>query len=1322
MRIQCAGTGYVSRQLRRLAAGVACGALVVSPAFAGQTDLQSAQLAPVLQGFLDSVYSQNNIEGISIAVSWNGGSKSWVGTAGYADVQHTRPITADTQFRIGSASKTITGTVVMRLADQGLINLDAPINTYVAGLNIPNGNVITVRNVMSMTSGLPEYLISPSLHVPGQTILQEWANFNSPNGPYGSANYTPEQLIQAVVQSINAGTQTPGAVGQMAYANTNFVLLGIIAQSVTGTAMEKLAQDLVFTPMGMKDSAFPYTDQFTTANYAGSNQYLVTQAPYTVPAGSVYNMSFVDPQVPWAAGAMLSTPSDELKWVREIATNDNGLLSASMQEQRTDFIYPGSVGSIPSYYGLALYQMPSFGTGGELIGHSGLIAGYTSSLFYNTATDFAYAINFLGYQSNAAYWFPFFGAQDWFAPYGYQIGDYTSVPLVWALDRNVVLATTTQGSCSFGASPTKVSATSTVCTGDNVRTSSLDVKGQTLTLGPSGSTIGSWYVDPTIYYQNQANPTGSVSAITVPRPSLAVFGSNISGVALQGDATLNLTSGAILELWGDNSAAISMAGSNNKANIGGTINTYGGDSYAVLVNGTQNATHVQSTGAVLGTIALNGSSNTLTLDGGVTGLVSLAGQGNRASIAGTITSPAVSMVPSAAFGYQNGVAPFIANTASDQALALSGTGGMAQIGATGEVDGRISVSGSGNGLVISGTVTSANAYLQNYIAQQNAAGTKTPTFTIPQATNVALEMAGTQNQAQVNSGGTVSGQVQVSGAANSFVMNGGMAGQISLAGSGNSATVGGSLAADTSVSLFALLASGYGNSFTLQSSGQMLGNVSVTGFNTVRVNGTLVGAVSLGGGSVLQGTGFVNGTVGGAGGVIAPGNSVGTLMVGNYVANGGVLQIETNGAGLSDQLIVTNIANITGGSVTIQPSTGGANGIYNILAASTVQGTFGSISAGDTRMGVGAQYSASGVNVATISPFQVDATTRLAAADTVRSLDVLERRAAQFQDAAPSAPGAKPSLSGPAVAANTDGGQNVTGFLTGIGPISQGSRADGMALWANAYGSRTRLYADGGVPTIQADGGGVMLGVDGEVAKNLVVGLMGTYSQNNANASGSASPNYTSNAYSLGAYASYEIGRVVLNGSVLVGRGDDEANQTYWVGGGLAATNANFNDLRIAGRLAASTSVEMGTMSFIPRAALTLLNVNVDSYTESSFYPSLNAAWSGSDYTLLRPEFTVTMQQKVDLRQFGWAGWLTGEIETGIARDVVVDSANPMVQLPGYTPIQVQGFNQDAWVLPVGARLSLSATDKMSLFAAYDGNFSTVGTDQSLRGGLQVRF
>ncbi|MGI6247464.1 MAG: serine hydrolase [Pseudochelatococcus sp.] len=1129
------------RWLRRFALGSAAAAAVTGTALAADV----SQVGPVLQGFLDATASQGTLQGVAIGVDLPGGEGSWFGGGGYRDIARTEPLGADLQFRIGSASKTFTGTAVLQQVDQGLIGLGDSIDKWVPDLNVPGGDRITVENLLSMTSGIPDYLGAESIHSPGNTILQEWANFHGPAGSHGNADYTPEQLVGAVVDSLGASF---GPVGEMFYSNTNFALLGIIAQraSCLGASGCRTIDEMVngiAASMGLADTVFPASSAFT-APYAETAQVVIGDASYYgVPPGSSFDMTFLDPRVPWAAGAVLSTPADELKWVRQLATNSDGLLSAQTQAERVGVAEPGEVSGVPVFYGLALYAMPGVGSGTYLTGHSGLIGGDTASLFYNPALDVAYAVNFLGYQANALPWFPLYGASDALGRYVYagrEGGNYSSVMILWALDRNVTLALTAQGSCSYGAGPQGAGGDRT-CAGDSVRTTPIAVTDGTLTIAPSHLTMGNYYIDPV---------TGAVSLAQVARPSLAMFGSHSAAVALQGGASLVLPQGATAELWGTNSATVSMTGADNAAHIGGTLLTYGVDSVAVRIMGDRNRVNVLPTGAVVGASAP---------------AIAMSGRDNAAVIGGSVTT------------YGHGIE-------------------------------RIAIAGEGGG-----------------------------------------------NRVEVEPTGYVGGD-------------------IALAGDGN----------------------------------------------RVRVDGIVSGHVPMAGGdAVLSGEGVITGVVGG-GGTVAPGNGIGTLTVGGYAGRDTRLMIETGPGGASDLLAVAGPASLTGGSLHVTPPPAAASGIYNVLSAGAVEGAFAAATTGG-RVGLGVQYTPTAVNVAAVNPFLFDAAVRTGAADTLRNLDLFEERAAAFAASATSAAPAG-AARGPAAGAQAE---NLKEWFSRRGASAAGSRAAGAAVWASAYGAFDRHAADGPVPTIASEGGGVAVGADAEPLPGLLVGAMGAYSRTQATTPANPGMKFSSDAYKAGVYGAYEAGRVLFSASLLAGRGDDTTTRAVESGALAGVAQGSFDDFRLAARVGARATFDVGAgVRLTPRAAVTLLRIEQDAHREIGGIPGygFGIGIGASTYEQVRSEASLAVAKTFDVSLGGWSGRLTGELRAGLARDIVLKSANGWVDVPGFSPVVTGGFKRNAWVMPVGGRLELAASDSLSVFAAYDGAFSSLGGVNTVRGGLHWRF
>jgi D-alanyl-D-alanine carboxypeptidase len=1071
----------------------------LSPGAAYAADI--SQVGGVVQGLLDATLSQGQPQGIAVGVSLAGGSQSWLGAAGFADAARTQPLSADMQFRIGSASKSFTGTVVLGQVDQGVVGLNDPINKWVGDLAIPGGNTITVRNLLGMTSGIPDYLRGPSRNKPGLNVLQEWANFASPTGPYGTAAYTPEQLVAA------ATAQTAKPIGPMNYSNTNFVVLGLIAQRAscltpTGCqSIETLINGMV-GGIGLSKTIFPTGTGYTASFPQTVQNVFADTTTYNVPFGSRFDMTYVDPRVPWSAGALLSSPADELRWVRQLTTNNLGLLSPATQAQRVGDTTPGSVAGIPAQYGLGIYSMPSVGTGGSLLGHSGLIGGDTSSLFYNKDLDAAYAINFVGYQSLAQPWFPLYGATAAFGPFVYpnanqQAGDFSSVVVLWALDRNVTLALTTQGSCSFGAAPT-----GGICAGDNVRTTALDVTGTSLTLQASNRTIGGTFIDPA---------TGALSPTTTARPSLATFGSDIAAVALRGSASLTLQQGAGLEIWGARSAGVAMTGQGNRAEIAGTIATLGSSSVGVRIEGSLNTLDVRPTGTV------NGSNGPA---------ITLAGTGNQALVAGTVTT----------------------------------VGTVLNDGTT--ID-KVAIGGSGVG-----------------------------------------------NRVEVQPGGIVSGDIALGAAA-----------------------------------------------------------------NAVRVDGSVVGSIRMAGtATTLSGTGRVVGTVGG-GGTVAPGNSIGTLSVGSYLGQNTALVIETAADGRSDRLAVDGAASLTGGTLQVVPVRG-LGGIYTAVTAGAL-----------------------------------------------RTLDLFERRANAFRTDRTFGPPAGVGAIGTPASPEAGGTESLKGWLSQRGPLAAGSRATGAAFWASAYGNVSRLNADGPVPAIASSGGGVMVGADAEIAPHLLAGVMGAFSRTAAQASpGGYASRLDADAYKIAAYGAVEVGPAVIGASALAGRGDLATLRPTAFAGMAGFARGRLDDTRFAGRLSALTTLQAGEFRLVPRAAVTLLRVEQNPYTEQGLPAAYASTIGRSRFALARPELSVALGRTILVSLGGWSGLLDAEIRAGIGRDLVLEAPDTRVRIPGFTPIAVRGFDRDAFVVPVGARAELQVADALSVFADYEGAFSRLGTDNTVLGGLRWRF
>ena len=177
------------------------------------------------------------IPGVSMALIQNG-EIVWTSAYGLADVEKGRKMTTDTRCRVESISKSVTAWGVMKLVEQGKIELDMPVQRYLKNWQFPRSEFstekITVRRLLSHNAGLPLGTIGVR-YAPGQDILS-------------LAEYLNDE---AVLQ------QEPGAA--FSYSNTGFNLLELLIEEVTGRDFSEYMAAEVLHPLGMNHSSFTWS-------------------------------------------------------------------------------------------------------------------------------------------------------------------------------------------------------------------------------------------------------------------------------------------------------------------------------------------------------------------------------------------------------------------------------------------------------------------------------------------------------------------------------------------------------------------------------------------------------------------------------------------------------------------------------------------------------------------------------------------------------------------------------------------------------------------------------------------------------------------------------------------------------------------------------------------------------------------------------------------------------------------------------------------------------------------------------------------------------
>ncbi len=292
-------------------------------------------------------------------------------TYGVTEQGGSTPISVADHFRVGSNTKTMTGTVILQLVQEGRIALDDPVSTYLP--NVPNGAHITIEQLLDMRSGLANYTATLALN----TALDE-----DPQRVW-----TPEEL--AAMGLAEKPNFAPG--DGWSYSNTNTVLLGLIAQKLEGEPLSAIFEKRLFEPLGLHETSLPAaTDASLPEPYTHGYMYSTnvdTMESAKLPAGELAraeagtllpsDQTNLNPSWAWAAGGVISTIDDLAKWVE--ALGGGGLLDAKLQKERLASVRAVPVDLPDPKYGWGIAKI------GRLYGHTGELPGFNSFMGYDPA-------------------------------------------------------------------------------------------------------------------------------------------------------------------------------------------------------------------------------------------------------------------------------------------------------------------------------------------------------------------------------------------------------------------------------------------------------------------------------------------------------------------------------------------------------------------------------------------------------------------------------------------------------------------------------------------------------------------------------------------------------------------------------------------------------------------------------------------------------------------------------------------------------------------------------------------------------------------------
>lgn len=302
---------------------------------------------PKLDSFFTAMSAQDQTMG-SIAIAENG-TIVYQNAIGYSQVASKvkTPANLKTKYKVGSITKMFTAVMVFQLIEEGRLTLHTNLSKYYPQL--PNAGKITIAEMLSHRSGLHNFT-SDSLYT----------------------SYKANPMSEADMVTIFAKQKPdfePDAKAE--YSNTNFVLLGQIVEKITGKSYREELKDRITSKIGLEDT-FYGTKSNPAENEAFSYYYMGEWSP----------MQETDMTVPGAAGALVSTPADLVKFIS--ALFENKLISPKNLEHMK---------TMRGNFGMAMFMMPFDNHIGY--GHNGGLDAFVSVLTYFPADKLA-----ISYTSN----------------------------------------------------------------------------------------------------------------------------------------------------------------------------------------------------------------------------------------------------------------------------------------------------------------------------------------------------------------------------------------------------------------------------------------------------------------------------------------------------------------------------------------------------------------------------------------------------------------------------------------------------------------------------------------------------------------------------------------------------------------------------------------------------------------------------------------------------------------------------------------------------------------------------------------------------------
>ncbi len=281
--------------------------------------------------------------------------------AGHARVATGMPMAPDDRMFAGSIGKTYFAAVILQLAGEGRLDLDAPISQRVGGEAwfecLPNAKDLTLRVLLNHTSGIDEHVDDPEfLEFLKIDPMKRW--------DFGE-----------LLRTFACDEPALFEVGKgWSYADTNYIIAGLVTEKITGTSMYDLVRARLLGPLELGDTIPAEGPEIPglITGYEGPGRMFTNAEEVAVNGRCVLN-----PQFEWCGGGFVSTSPDLARWGRALWAGD--VLGPAMKQEMLQGIEEKRTGPNDSYgLGVIIWRSPI----GRALGHTGMFPGYVSQVFH----------------------------------------------------------------------------------------------------------------------------------------------------------------------------------------------------------------------------------------------------------------------------------------------------------------------------------------------------------------------------------------------------------------------------------------------------------------------------------------------------------------------------------------------------------------------------------------------------------------------------------------------------------------------------------------------------------------------------------------------------------------------------------------------------------------------------------------------------------------------------------------------------------------------------------------------------------------------------